>query len=202
MSNDHDAAQWFCSTVLEKYHVIEHGLHIPSSGEGHAFDDYAMHLDHHDTIFSEGNLLVIGGASALWDRLIDATPTTGVLDVTNTVIGVGTSAAQAAVDQTALQATNDASNRHYIAMEATYPSHTDSTSDTDAMTCAFQSSFGTTAANFAWREWGVGRGTAGAGGTGSHSRMINRKVQAFGTKSGSDVWVFTVSITLGTVVTA
>jgi hypothetical protein len=191
----HDVIGWHCSTVLEKYRVRESGMYVPNSPR-FDLDEYDCALDHYDTVFSEGNLLVIGGASALWDRLIDATPTTGVLDQSNTVIGVGTSATQATNDQTALQATNDSSNRHYIAMAATYPLHTDSTSDSSATSCQFQSSFGTTAANFAWREWGVGRGTAGAGGTGSHSRMLNRKVQSFGTKTNVDTWVLTVTITL------
>lgn len=198
MSHDnHDAITWHCSTVLEKYRVTEKGLYIPDSPIGVAEDfvDAGM-LEHYDTEFDEGNLLVIGGASALWDRLVHSSPTTGVLDQTNTVIGVGTSSAAVATTQTALQATNDSSNRHYIAQAATYPLQTDSTSDSAAMTCQFQSSFGTSAANFAWREWGMGRGTAGAGGTGSHSRMVNRKIKAFGTKTSSDTWVFTVSITL------
>ena len=155
-------------------------------------------VEPYEVIEGDGNLLMYGGASALWDRLIDATPTVGVFDQTNTMIGVGTSATAASATQTDLQATNDASNRHYKAQQsASYPAHTDGTSTTAHATCTFSSSFGTTEANFAWKEWAVGRGTAGAGGTGSMSgRMLNRKVQSFGTKTSADTWILTVTIEL------
>ncbi len=69
-----------------------------------------------------GNLLVYGGASALWQRLIG----TGVtaFDNGNAYLGVGDSSTAAAATQTDLVA---ATNKHREAMDATYPLHTDGT---------------------------------------------------------------------------
>lgn len=182
---------WHTRWVFEKYRVTEKGLHVPDN----CLADAMVHLDKYDEVVVEGNVLVYGGASVLFDRLTESSPTIGVFDQSNTMIGVGTSSTAADPSQTALQATNDSSNRHFIAQETSFPAHTDGTSSS-AASIQFKSSFGTSAANFTWREFGVGRGTAGAGGTGSFSRMLNRKVQNIGTKTSADTWVPTVTCTL------
>ncbi len=68
------------------------------------------------------------------------------------------------------------------AMDATYP-----TRATNVLT--FRSTFGTGDANFAWAEWGVFN--AATGGT-----MLNRKVEALGTKPSTQTWQFTVTLTV------
>jgi hypothetical protein len=74
-------------------------------------------------------------------------------------------------------------------MAAGYPQRTGS-----AIT--FRSTFGTADANQAWAEWGVfnGSGAGGAGPTGVV--MLNRKVEALGTKTSAEVWQLTVTVTL------
>lgn len=101
----------------------------------------------------------------------------------NAFIGVGDSTAVHAVGQTDLQA---ATNKLRKAMDATYPSGA-----TNVIT--FRSTFGTADANWVWNEWGVfNNGTNGSG------TMLNRKVEALGTKTNTQTWQFTVTLTFTT----
>jgi hypothetical protein len=59
------------------------------------------------------------------------------------------------------------------AMDATYPTHTDSTGTVGSKTITFRSTFASADANQAWNEWGIDNGT----------RLLNRKVAANGTKA-------------------
>lgn len=163
-----EAIQWKVAWCLEKFRVADtiHGITEP-----------------YEVIEGEGNLLMYGGASALWQRLIG----TGVtaFDNTNAYIGVGDSSTAAAATQTDLQA---ATNKHREAMDATYPQHTDGTSSGNA-SIVYKSTFETADANFAWEEWGIFNAS-------TSGRMLNRKVTSLGTKTSSDEWAFTVTITL------
>lgn len=138
----------------------------------------------YEVISREGNLLTYGGASALWDLLIGAGNVTAFNNA-NAYIGVGDSNTAAAATQTDLQAVT---NKVRVGMEASYPSHTDGTSD-GADDCVFRSVFGTGSANFAWEEWALfNASTAG--------RMLNRKVESLGTKTSAAAWTFTVTLSL------
>lgn len=97
----------------------------------------------------------------------------------NARIGVGDSSVAFAAAQTDLQA---ASNKFRRAMEATYPLRA-------ANVITFRALFGTSEANFAWNEWGVFN-AASAG------SMLNRKVEALGTKTSAQGWQLTVELTL------
>lgn len=166
----HDVIQWRAHWKLEKYDT--------PNGEDIA------ELEPYEVIDREGNLLVIGGASALWQRLIGTAIT--AFDNTNAHIGVGDSTTAAADNQTDLVA---ATNKLRKAMDATYPTHTDSTTAAGAKTITYRSTFGTADANFAWQEWAVfNASTAG--------RMLNRKVESLGTKTSSATWVFTCTLSL------
>lgn len=138
----------------------------------------------YEVIEREGNLLMYGGASALWDLLIGAGNVTAFNNA-NAYIGVGDSSTAAAATQTDLQAVT---NKVRVGMEASYPSHTDGTSSGSA-SISFRSVFGTGSGNFAWEEWAVfNASTAG--------RMLNRKVESLGTKTSAASWTFTVTLTL------
>lgn len=137
----------------------------------------------------EGNLLMYGGASNLWQCLIGNGTATDDQTLTyfdngDAALGVGDSSTAAAATQTDLQA---ATNKTRVGMDATYPTHTDGTSSGSA-TITFRSTF--TGANFAWNEWGTFNSPdAGTG------RMLNRKTFSGGTKA-SGTWVFTTTLTL------
>lgn len=171
----HDPATWHASWKVEKFRG-----HVPK-GQSHLHTPY-------DVVEGEGNMLVIGGVSALWNRLITADASiAGAVDPfdANAAIGVGDSTTAEAATQTALQASP---NVHYEVLDAA-PTHTDSTSLVAAQTVTFIATFETGDANFAWNEWGVFNAV-------TPGRMLNRKVVALGTKTNADSWVFTVTITI------
>lgn len=142
------------------------------------------HAAPYETVADTGNILTYGGASALWQRLIG----TGVtaFDNTNAYIGVGDSSTAAAATQTDLQA---ATNKHREAMDATYPTHTDGTGSSSNAAITYKSTFETGDANFTWAEFGIFNASSGG-------RMLNRKTYAFGTKTSSDTWSLTITLSL------
>lgn len=144
-----------------------------------------------DVVDREGNLLVIGGASALWEALIgNGTGTAGqpltFFNNGNAYIGVGDSSTAAADTQTDLQA---ATNKLRVGMDSTYPQHTDSTGTSGSKSISFRATFGSAQANFAWNEWAILNGSSGG-------RMLNRKAESFGTKSAGSTWTLTVTLSL------
>ena len=104
-----------------------------------------------------------------------------VFNTANSHIGVGDSATAFAAGQTDLVA---ATNKFRKVVDAGYPSGA-------ANVITFRSTFATGEANFAWNEWGVFN--ASTGGT-----MLNRKVEALGTKTNTQTWQFTVTLTVTT----
>lgn len=99
----------------------------------------------------------------------------------NSYLGVGDATTAFAASQTDLQA---ATNKLRKAMDATYPQGA-------ANVITFRSTFATTDANFAWNEWGVFN--AASAGT-----MLSRKQEALGTKTNTQTWQFTVTLTVTT----
>jgi hypothetical protein len=171
---DRDVIEWKCLTELRKWHT----------------DDDAAHLfvPEDELVVVESNLLVYGGASALWNRLLVAAPAVTAFDNTNAQIGVGTSSTAEAATQTTLVAQTLRKG-----MDATYPQHTDATT-AGAQTATFRSSFLTAEANAVWAEWGIFNGSATTGAA-AGGRMLNRKVQALGTKV-SGTWQLTLTLSL------
>jgi len=97
----------------------------------------------------------------------------------NSFLGVGDSTTAFAATQTDLQA---ATNKLRKAMQATYPSRA-----TNVLT--FRSLFDTADANFAWEEWGTFNASSGP-------TMLNRKVEALGTKTSAQQWQLTITLTV------
>lgn len=165
----HDPVKWHCHTKVEKFKNNWDGS---VEATPYAVEEI------------EGNLLLIGGASALWERLIGTSIT--VFDNTNGYLGVGDSSTAAADTQTDLQAST---NKLRKVMDSTYPQHTDSTSVSGAKSITFKATFGTSDANWAWNEWGLFNAS-------SAGRMLNRKVESLGTKTSSATWTLTVTLSL------
>ena len=178
-----DCAKWQAHLRLDKYEGEVTAAQI-DAGEAPA---------PYETIERDGNLLLIGGVSALWQFAVGNGTTTADQELSyysnaRATIGVGDSSTAAADTQTALQA---ATNRLYKAMDATYPLHTDSDSSGAAKTITFRSTFGTGDANFAWQEWGIFNST-----THNTGRGLNRKVESLGTKTSAATWVLTITLTI------
>lgn len=144
----------------------------------------------YEVIESGYNLLMYGGASCIWETLIgNGTGTSGqtltYFNNGNAYTGVGDSSTVEAGTQTDLQAS---SNKLRVAMDSTYPQHSDATTS-GAASIVFRSSFGSSSANFVWNEWAVFNGSSGG-------RMLQRKVQSLGTKVSGATWQLTITLTL------
>jgi hypothetical protein len=129
-----------------------------------------------EVIEREGNILVTAGIGVLLSLLRGDTGVTP-FNNTNAHLGVGDSTSGTAVGQTDLQAPT---NRLRRPMNATYP-------QISAPNIQFQSTFGSGDANFSWNE--IGTFNASSGGT-----MLNRVVQALGTKIAGSAWSLTETI--------
>lgn len=135
-----------------------------------------------------GNLLLNEGIQRLEDLLIVAGGTG--YNNANAYIGVGDTNTAEAATQTELQATQNAANRFYKAMNGSYPQRS-------SQTVSWQSDFTSTEANFAWAEWTVAAGATTASGSGFlvGTTNLNRKVASLGTKA-TGTWTFTGQITI------
>lgn len=174
----HDQIMWRCRTKLDKFEG-DPTLEERDSGLVVPFESKEI----------EGNLLVIGGSSALWQFLIGNPAALTNFANANAHIGVGAATTAAADTQTDLQAATAGVDKFRKGMDATYPQHTDGTSAAGSKSVVFRSTFGTTDANITWNEWGIfNAATAG--------RMLNRKVEALGTKTAAATWVLTITLSL------
>jgi hypothetical protein len=189
MSQAHDRAQWRVKIKREAFaaDVDEYRRQY-----GKAEGERRFHAENAPTDVQEeeGNLLMNGGVSCLWECLIGNGTGTAAQTLTyfnngNAYLGVGDSTTAAAATQTDLQAS---SNKYRQAMDATYPTHTDGTSS-GSETITFKGTVGTSNANFHWQEWGVFNGSSGG-------RMLNRAVTDLGTKTAAASWSFAVTITI------
>lgn len=137
----------------------------------------------YEVVEVDGNTLLYGGASALWHFMVTSAPTLTIFNNANAKLGVGSSSTAVVLTQTDLQG----ASKTRVAMEATFPTHTDGTTST-AASVQFKMSANTATANHAWEEWGLFNAAAAG-------RMFNRKVESFGTKTGADTWTLTVTFT-------
>jgi hypothetical protein len=171
----HDPAEWKVRWGIDKYEGDFTGEQIDAGEAREPFE----------RIEEEGNLLLIGGVSAIWQMLIGNGTATAAQALTyynngNARLCVGTASTAEADTQTTLTGLVGK------AMDATYPVHSDSTGTAGSKTITFRSTFASADANQAWNEWGIDNGT----------RMLNRKVAANGTKASGQTWQFTVTIAL------
>lgn len=97
----------------------------------------------------------------------------------NAHLGVGDSTDAFDAADTDLQA---AVNKFRQPMDGTYPQRTNNV-------LTFRATFATGDANFAWAEWGTFN--ASSGGT-----MLQRKVEALGTKTSAQSWQLTATLTV------
>lgn len=166
--------EYTCGGIHETAHVV--------------LEKYDESMTLVETVERESNLLMYGGASNLWQCLIGNGGASNLVyfNTSNSYIGVGDSSTAAAATQTDLVA---ATNKLRKAMTSgTYPTHTDAVTS-GAASIVFQSTFGTSDANYAWQEWGIFNGSSGV-------RMLNRKVESLGTKASGSTWVLTITLTL------
>lgn len=139
--------------------------------------DYAMGKMMSEPSVIEGNVLLNEGINAMLTLLIGGTET--AFNNANAYIGVGDSDTAASASQTGLQAVT---NKAYKAMAETYP-------QVSGQTVAFRSVFGTSDANFDWKEFSVSNSNSDSG------KNLNRKVDDQGTKVSGQTWTMDLEIT-------
>lgn len=133
----------------------------------------------YEVIEGEDNCLLNTGIDEMWDLVTGAVSgASHIFDNAAATIGVGDSNTAADATQTDLQA---AVNKTYKAMEGGFP-----TSTAQKITC--KSSFGSSDANYEWKEWVVKQSTS--------AKCINRKVDAMGTKASGSTWTLEITVTL------
>lgn len=218
-SRQHDGIRWNCRTRVSKAAIpigfgpgrvrhlgdLHHAFGLAAElGEQRIAGRTAGQLEYEylleqgvapELVDIEGNLLMYGGASCQWQTLIGNGTATGGQVLTyfsnaQAAIGVGDTATAAAATQTDLLGTTYTTNKLRVAMDATYPLHTDATT-AGAASIVFRSTFSTSQANFAWQEWGVFNSSSAATG-----RMLNRKVESLGTKTSAASWQLTVTLSI------
>jgi hypothetical protein len=165
-----DSIRWRPVVTVEKYHG----------------DD--LSVAPYETLTVAGNLLTTAGLNRLTALMIAA----GGQAATNTSsrIGVGNSSTAAAVGQTDLQAAAGSANRWFQIMDATFPTQANGL-------LTWKATFGTADGNFTWSEWCIDIGTPSVtSGNTVNALMLNRAVQALGTKTSAGTWVATATITI------
>jgi hypothetical protein len=145
------------------------------------------------------NDLVQGGfVSLLFAWSASGTALAAKFSATNGRIGVGTSTAAIAWNQTFLVGdTGSASTTSYYALCGAGP-----TINTAAapMTMVWSATFGTTVANFAWQEFGTDNAATAAvnlNGLAGGFTLVNRGLSNQGTKPNSQVWTATETMSFG-----
>lgn len=188
-----DGPSWGCRTDI----VDNYKADCPVSG--HRKGEVVS-----QTVF--GNTLMSGGMSAIWQRFITLDPTTsatgGALQAMssgNAAIGVGDSTLAVTSTQQDLLAAASSTSRYISGMSsAGSPNHTDGVGTTANRQLTLKGSWSTLQGNFAWEEWGVFTDphTTAAGAAWGLGRMVNRKLQALGTKSSSATRTMTVTLSV------
>jgi hypothetical protein len=137
------------------------------------------------------NLLVTVGLARITSLIIGGGGTS--LAHASCLLGVSTSTTAALVGDTILGA-DGSGNAQYVVADTSFPTSSNGV-------ISFQSTFGSSLANFAWGDWGVVAAATAANsvtfaGTGTSPVLINHKVVSQGTKASGASWVFSSSITL------
>ena len=142
----HELAKWRVKFSIDKY-VGDWTPEQIANGEA----EYAKY----ERYESEGNLLMNGGVSCLWQALIGngtgtARQTLTYFNNGNAAIGVGDNNTAAAATQNDLQAST---NKLRKAMDASNPAHTDGTTS-GSQSIQFKSTFGTSGCELGVRKNG------------------------------------------------
>lgn len=161
---------WHVAWICEKWHKSE---------------DHEKGLRPDETVVVQENLLVTGGIHIMLLRLIGDTNLTAFGSGTARIkVGNGTAAAASGDTDLAGGSTAEA------AMDSGYPINPIPSPHT---TVTWRATFGSSEANFAWEEVAVKNNSGAVSGS---VRILNRKVQSFGTKVSGATWTMTLQITI------
>lgn len=111
-----------------------------------------------------------------------------LLDNDNAALGVGDDDTSFSANQSQLQAESNDTDSVRKGMNDGYPSRNPDDDGSENLT-RYQTTFGTSEANFSWEEWGVFNDSSSGSGT-----MLFRTVESLGTKTNASKWVFEVDL--------
>jgi hypothetical protein len=176
---DLDQAAWTRSRLGLPGHIEPDARHF-TAAKVRPFDVYEL---------EDCNIILDAGWSVIMNGIAGSAVTKFSASVGR--IGGGISNTATAYNQTDLQAVTGAANRQWELVSAAptvggAPQHTTG--------LQFAATFPPADGNFAWAEFGVDQGTAGGTGA-SVATMLNRGLASPGTKTASQTWNVTVTIT-------
>ena len=178
---NHDGTRFNVLWTLEKWHKSE---------------DHLAGLPADEVLHAPKNLLVTGGINLMLNLLCGTTFNTGLSGFTtygsgSAVLRVGDTSTAAASGDTNLGGGGGSQGTNWdeSPMDAGYPT-------VSITTATWRSTFGSTQANFVWNEVGVQNLPTGVSGPNSYIRLLNHKVQNFGTKASGSTWTLTLTITV------
>lgn len=131
------------------------------------------------------NVFLNNGTEFLWRRATGVGSLDQLFDNTHARIGVGSSSTAAARTDTDLLG----ASKTYDVMEAGFPTITAGDASGGAKS-TYKTVFGSTEANHDHKEWVVDNKASGTPGT----KVLNRKVQDFGTKASGSTWTYTFEL--------
>jgi len=182
-----DPSKWVPKIKIQKYDEEQTNWVQNKTGilEPTKRDFEVLHVDPYEVYESEGNLLLTAGATRIFNLL--AGNAVQALNAANSRIGVGNGVTAENVADTDLSAAAGAANRYFMTMDATYPLMS-------GATVQYAATWASANGNFVWAEWGIDAGATA--GTTVTAPIINRKVDAMGTKAAGSTWSLTVSLSL------
>lgn len=144
------------------------------------------------TVDLDGNLLVYGGASLMWEYAMGngSTAAASAKKYVNATaaLGVGNSTAAAANTQKVLSG----GSQLVKALTGGFPTHTTGSTVAAAAQIVYKSTFALTEANYSWGEVGLFNKAA----TTASQRMLTRKVGVLLTKTSAATATLTLTLTL------
>lgn len=159
-------------------------------------EDHEAGLAPDEVIYAPENLLVTGGINLMLNLLCNTTFNTGLSGFTtygsgSAVLRVGDTNTAATSGDTNLGGGGGVlgTNWDESAMDAGYPTVV-------VTTATWRSTFISTQGNFIWNEVSVQNMNTGSQPPNSYRRILNHKVQNFGTKASGSTWTLTLTITV------
>jgi len=192
--------KWTAHASVHKWDVDQYDWLIRKYGPDADIMQYLDQVKPYEIVDAPGNLLTYVGLAFLLSNLTGVTTTTSSQLLANGYmpIGVGDGGGTvptAAVTDSDLTAS---SNKYYNPIDAAYPAV--GAAGVTAGIITVQSTYTSAIANFAWNEWGIYGSTAlftvGQTTTPANSTMINHKGVSLGTKTSSNVWTLSATLTL------
>lgn len=193
--------KWTAHASVHKWDVEQYDWIVNRYGISNPdLMQYANIVKPYEVTDAPGNLLTYVGLAYLLSNITGVTSTTAAQILANGYMPIGVGDGGGTVP-TALVTDSDltaSTNKYYNPIDGAYP--TVGAAGATAGVITIQSTYTSAIANFAWNEWAIFGSTVpftvGQTTTPSNSTMINHKGVSLGTKTSSNVWTLSATLTL------